>query len=250
MSGLLHPVGPEPARTYWWRRALVLAGVAAVVVVVALTGLGGGPRRAVPSARASTTPRVDATSAAAATARATHSPTARANHSRTARATHSPTARGSRSPSKRADAPASAKPTPSASPKRPASPVTCSPAQLHTSLTGPSRLTLAAPALFTVSVVNRTPQTCRLSVTADNFEVKVYSGRDRIWSSADCPTGDGPLRQELARQQTASWQLRWNGTRSAGGCKTRPQAPRAGTYIATAQLKGAQPAQLRMILHG
>ena len=35
MSGLLHPVGPEPAQSYWARRALVF-GAAAMVLVIAV----------------------------------------------------------------------------------------------------------------------------------------------------------------------------------------------------------------------
>ena len=36
MRGVLHPVGPETARTYWLRRALLSAALVVVIVVVAL----------------------------------------------------------------------------------------------------------------------------------------------------------------------------------------------------------------------
>ena len=44
--------------------------------------------------------------------------------------------------------------------------------------------------------------------------------------------------------------MSWNGKRSRPGCKTRAEVPRPGTYFATAQLEGAKPVQLRMILGG
>src|SRR5690606_40899271 len=37
MSGVLRPVGPEPARTYWVRRAVVLGFVAVALVVLVAT---------------------------------------------------------------------------------------------------------------------------------------------------------------------------------------------------------------------
>ena len=44
MSGLLHPVGPEPVMTYWARRALVLgaAMVLAIVSVLIISGTSSG----------------------------------------------------------------------------------------------------------------------------------------------------------------------------------------------------------------
>jgi hypothetical protein len=44
--------------------------------------------------------------------------------------------------------------------------------------------------------------------------------------------------------------LAWNGRRSRDDCKDRPETPRAGTYFATAQLDGAKPVRLRMIIRG
>ncbi len=42
--------------------------------------------------------------------------------------------------------------------------------------------------------------------------------------------------------------LTWDGKRSKSNCKSAPDAPGPGTYIATAQLEGAEPVQLRMRL--
>ena len=53
MSGLLHPVGPESAQSYWARRALVFGAAAVLAVAVALiiSGTGSGSE-AQPSQRA------------------------------------------------------------------------------------------------------------------------------------------------------------------------------------------------------
>lgn len=53
----------------------------------------------------------------------------------------------------------------------------------------------------------------------------------------------------MASEKSVDWTMTWNGRRSAKDCKNRQGTPRAGTYFATAQLVGAKPVQLRMILH-
>lgn len=99
-------------------------------------------------------------------------------------------------------------------------------------------------------MINGSDQTCVASVTGGNFELKIYSGPDRIWSTRDCATAVKAVTRSLGPEQALEWSLSWNGRRSQAGCKLRPEIPRPGTYWATAQLAGAQPVQLRMILVG
>lgn len=80
--------------------------------------------------------------------------------------------------------------------------------------------------------------------------VTVYSGRDRIWSTRDCASAVRSKQHKLNTHQALTWRLTWEGRRSKAGCKSRPEAPLPGTYVATAQLKGAQPARQWMVLHG
>jgi hypothetical protein len=99
-------------------------------------------------------------------------------------------------------------------------------------------------------VINGGPTTCTVNVSPATFVLTIYSGRDRIWTTADCAAAVKPIVKRVASQAAVEWQLRWNGRRSLNGCKQRPEIPRAGTYLATAELQGAKPVRLRMVLRG
>ena len=101
-----------------------------------------------------------------------------------------------------------------------------------------------------MSLINGSGQICVASVTGANFELKIYSGIDRIWSSRDCATAVKAVTKKLDPEQAMEWSMSWNGRRSRAGCQSRPEIPRPGTYYATAQFAGAEPVQLRMILVG
>lgn len=235
MMGVLHPVGPEPASTYWARRALVLGALALLgVVIVALARLGDGRQQAVPAATpttaaASVTPAVAGTSAV---------------KSPSPEVTAAASSPASQPPATRRQPPAASR-TPSA-----AAPAACRPGDLRVTLTGRQRLPAARPAAFDVAVINGSQTSCRVTVTGRNFELTVVSGRDRIWSSADCPRSVRAHNKVLAGEQALTWMQTWNGRRSAAGCRTRSEIPRPGTYYAIAQLDGSTRVQLRMILHG
>ena len=103
---------------------------------------------------------------------------------------------------------------------------------------------------MTLSLINGSGQTCTATVNRDNFELRIYSGSDRIWSTMDCATIVKPLTRTLKAEQAMAWKLTWNGRRSRTGCQSRAEIPRPGTYYATAQLAGAEPVQLLMTLRG
>lgn len=238
MSALLHPVGPEPERTYWLRRAVVLAVVLLVVAVVAsvIGNLTGG-RQSISAAPAPQTPSVD---------EPTMTPSAEMSPSvETPSAPPSPSTTASTRASARARSTANAKPTPA--PTAAVVPL-CQPAQLRATITGTSKLKPAEDTTFRLSLINGAPVSCLVEVTAANFELKIYSGTDRIWSSRDCDTAVKPVTKRVASQQAVEWKMTWNGLRSKAGCKNRAEKPQPGTYFATSQLTGAKPVQLRMIL--
>jgi hypothetical protein len=97
-------------------------------------------------------------------------------------------------------------------------------------------------------LINGTGQACRLAVTRDNFELKVYSGTDRIFSSKDCSRAVRAIRTTLGVEKAVTWKMTWNGERSRRNCKNRPENTQPGIYWATAQLEGAEPVQVRMIM--
>jgi len=235
MSSVLHPVGPEPAPTYWARRVAVLgAAILVLAVVVALIANGtssGSPQSAAP-APAATSP--SASTAPAETASPITTPTATA----TATAERTPRATASSTP----------KPTAKATPTRKPGPTACPPGELRPTLTGKQRLKVKRGNTFRLSLINGSGVTCIAEVTSKNFELKIYSGTDRIWSTRDCTTAVKTVKKKLAGEQALEWTLAWNGRRSRDNCKSRPEIPLPGTYFATAQLDGAKPVQLRMIL--
>jgi hypothetical protein len=233
MSPVLRPVGPEPAQVYWLRRLAVL-GVVVVVLAVIGTLIANGTNSG-SAVQASPPPLVTAE-----TSVPTPTPSDRSTPSGTPSTSAKPSAAGATAPPS----------TTAATATLPAQPAACAPHSLRPTLTGKQRLKPTEPNTFTMSVINGSGETCVASVTVDNFELKIYSGSDRIWSTKDCATAIKAITRNLDPEQAMEWSLSWNGRRSRAGCQSRPEIPRPGTYHATAQLAGAQPVQLRMILVG
>lgn len=240
MSGVLHPVGPEPASTYWLRRALVIGVLLVVVVViVALATRGSDPRQSVPAVPAGTSSAsviappgdVSPTPSAAATG-----PTAKA----------SPRSTPSTSPTLR---PKTRKPTSTPAPTASSKPSSklCDPAALRLTLTGEQQLQAKTPVTFALSLVNSGATGCGVSVDAENFELTVSSGKDTIWSTSDCSTAVKSVEKTVASQQAVKWKTTWNGRRSLPGCTSGTETLKPGTYVAKAQTEGVK-ASLRMTL--
>jgi hypothetical protein len=229
MSSVLHPVGPEPTQTYWVRRAAVLSVailVLAVVVALIIEGTSSGS-----AVQATPSPPPVSSSPVAAPSSASASPTAKKTKQAKA---------STASPRKTA----TAKPTKT----KPPAPTACPAADLRPTLTGKQRLKVKAKNTFRLSLINGAGTTCTAEVTAKNFELTIYSGKDRIWSTADCSKAIKTTKKTLKAEQAIEWSLTWNGRRSRSNCKNRPEIPKSGTYLATAQLDGAKPVQLRMIV--
>ncbi|HET9779223.1 MAG TPA: hypothetical protein VFP81_08065 [Propionibacteriaceae bacterium] len=85
-------------------------------------------------------------------------------------------------------------------------------------------------------------------MTRKNFELRIYSGTDRIWSTADCRSIIKPISSKLASEHAVAWSLTWDGKRSKSDCRSARETLRPGTYLVNAQLEGAEPVQLRMLL--
>jgi len=266
MSSVLHPTGPEPPQTYWVRRALVIgSAIVALIVLIAVivsqnsdgsVVVQGSPSPVEPSPAetmvVTPTPTDTASPSASATS-ATPTATGEASGSATATATASASAEAGSSASAKAKAETEAKTQAEAEAKAKrktdtASPSVCPAAQLRATLTGKQKLKPKQANTFKISFINGSDATCFLDVSPENFQLKIYSGNDRIWSSKDCTTSVQPLAKKLAKEEAGGWSMTWDGRRSAKGCKTRPEVPRAGTYVVTAQLEGAKPVQLRMVL--
>ena len=190
------PVGPEPAPTYWQRRAFLAVAVLLMMLLLwlflraVLTSSGGGQERV-------------ATSGA--------SPTSNASSS----------ARPSGSPQ------------PSASPgSTPCDP----PALTATATTERNDYPVGGRPVLVLTVTNTGTTPCTRDLGQGAVELMVVSGSDRIWSSDDCAPGGPVKSVVLAPQEESVTRLTWAGRRSQPGCAGDKAATQAGTYRVNARL--------------
>jgi hypothetical protein len=231
MIGLVHPVGPETAGTYWTRRGFVIGAtvVLAIALVLIIGGTSSGSAaQASPSTPASAYPVPSATSL---------------NPLQTAPPTPSVVDFSSTSA-------ATASPQPTASKKKKGhpKPVACPARDLRPTLTGRIRLAPKQRARFQLSLINGSGRTCTARVTRKNFELKISSAKGQLWSTRDCPSAINTISRKLGSEHAVAWSLTWNGKRSKANCKSARQVPKPGRYAATARLDGAEPVKLRMTI--
>ena len=234
MSGLLRPVGPETAQIYWVRRAVVLGATTVLAVAVALIISGTSSGLAVQANPSPATAGYPVPSSA--------SPTSLQAPMGTPAAVESSTSAVSTPAPKAAARKASTKKT------NRSGTVDCSADELRPTLTGKQRTEPKKPNTFQLSLINGSGQTCMVRVTKKNFELTIDSGSDRIWSTADCPSAVNSISRKLRAEHAVAWSLTWNGKRSKPDCKSARKMLRPGRYVATAQLAGAEPVELRMIV--
>lgn len=240
MSGVLHPVGPEEPSTYWMRRLLVIGALVLVVLIVvfALTR-GDGTRQAVPpQGNPAASPRAKTPTPAESPSPTSPSPSNSANSSSTS-------ASSSSSPSPSPSATPKAKSTPTAT--KPPPPV-CDPDDLRQTLLGDRTIKAEQKVTFKLSLINGGARNCRLELHSDNFELRIFSGADRIWSTNDCAKKVKDIDEVVGSEKSVEWTIEWGGKRSRGECKTRPELPLPGTYVATAQYEGAESSKFTMTL--
>ena len=127
----------------------------------------------------------------------------------------------------------------------------CDPDDLRPTLTGDSHTAKAGKSVgFELKLINGGGAPCHLEVGGDNYELKIYSGTDRIWSSNDCRKTEPSIDQVVAPEKSVLWTMEWNGKRSRkdAECKNRPETPRPGYYYATSQYRGADPVQFLVVV--
>ena len=237
---MLHPVGPEPVRVYWLRRLVILGvGLSLLVAAIAMIINAGGAS----AVSADPPPSAPPLPTAAAVTNAAVSPTPAALESSSALSA-SPRRSSAASPGELERAGTSTAPSKSTKVALPE----CERSQLRVTLAGDRTLKLKQPATFALAVINGSAEGCAVSVSAKNFELKIYSGSDRIWSTKDCATSVTPITATLGIQQVIEWDMTWDGRRSATDCEHDSESLEAGTYVATAELTGSHPVRLRMLL--
>ena len=215
-------VGPLPAAVYWRRRAVVLVGVAMVILVISYAcGSSAGP-----IAGAGTRP--------------------------TTTATPTPTA----TPTVLRPSTQSAKPVQSAYTLPPAAGVTgpCADLEMRVTATAAAATVQRGQAVdVTIKIKNVSQRTCGRDIGADMQELRLLDGTTVIWSSDDCNANRGRNVQSFPPGRQVSYTLTWNGHRSRTGvgektCVAGAPTPEPAVYHLVARLdqKLSEPFALRV----
>lgn len=226
-------MGQLPAAVYWRRRLVVLAAfiVALALILYACSGSSGTkkPVGSSPAGAVSTgvpTGATGASSAAGATPPASADSSAGGATPASAGVSGGPS-NGQGGPS---GGPAG---TAGGTANGTAAPGAC---QLKLSLVSSSHdYVNGEQPMFSVAIVNNGTADCTADVSAKSLVLTVFSGTDRVWSSADC--GDG--KQDLRAVPPGGVQqisITWPRTRSVPGCTGGAPPVAVGTYYAQATL--------------
>ena len=89
---------------------------------------------------------------------------------------------------------------------------------------------------FMVTLVNTGPVMCTADVGPRAMEIRIMSGADRIWSTADCVSGPGTDVEQLQRGVPYVRSLDWDRRRSSADCRSTPATALPGTYVATVRM--------------
>lgn len=244
MSGVLRPVGPEPARTYWIRRALVIGTVVALVLIVVLavqTLTRPEPTSAVPPADS---PTPSASPEPSATPEPSSTPKSSATPSGTPSGSAGPKPPTSPKPTPSGSASASSSPSPT--PTKPVEVAACEADDLRVTLIGKRTVRAQQDSTYDLSVINGGAAPCKITIDLDSFEFTITSGTDPIWSSDHCEQSLKSVSKTLDSQESLPWKMTWDGERSREDCKISSETPRPGIYWATATVEGVEPVRWRM----
>ncbi len=139
---------------------------------------------------------------------------------------------------------------PSASPSpTPTGPVACDPTLMKLDVAGFQKVKVGAKnTAFTLTVSNNTKVACILTISPKTYKLTVTSGKDRIWSTADCEKWLPAKELTLDGGATHEFGVTWTLRRSGKDCKLAKDKLKPGTYVATASLgdkaTAKQPLQL------
>ena len=227
-----HPVSPE---TYWKRRALVLAGVMLVLILILFAcgpkdGKEGETTLADASAGDDASPSVAPQDPSAAPELLDDPLEDDASPSEDPSASDEPSD-GEESGDGDAGAGSGRE---AAAPEKPEDP--CRPqdvvvgfgfAEADREIYGSGQL----PA-FRITVVNTAEQTCTVDVGPEAMELRIHSGDDRIFSTADCAGEETRQDRQLSRGVPHEFTVTWERIRSFTDCREGRIDARPGWYRA------------------
>ncbi|MEU6078026.1 hypothetical protein [Micromonospora sp. NPDC047074] len=238
-------VGPLPPAVYWRRRAVVL-GAGLLFLIVLLYSCTGSDRTGGRGGSAQPTP-------GATSSDATPEPTGSVLTPGTGGP--SPGAAGGPGVTDPSGG-ATTDPSGGATTDAPPAPVvpagddgTCADAEITvTPVAQPASVVRGAVVDLHLKIKNRSERTCSRDVGADEQELYIKSGAEKVWSSDTCGTGKGSDPQSFTPGFERSYQVGWNGrdsSRCANGVAAGPHPP-AGTYQLFARVgtKHSEPVKL------
>ncbi|MFF0308651.1 hypothetical protein ACFYSC_14550 [Streptosporangium sp. NPDC004379] len=206
------------ADVYWRRRVVALIGVLVVVAVVAWACSSSKPERPRKEGAADRPAGPDAVSAALPTVTVTSSP-------------------GTPSPPSPSPSPYASPSSSAAADGRPGG--SCSPADLVLSVRGTGEIYGPGDRpRFLLTLVNTGEASCRADVGPRAMEVRITSGADRVWSSADCVSGGTDDFHRLERGVPYVREVVWDRRRSDTECAAAGAVARPGTYVAAVGTPG------------
>jgi hypothetical protein len=205
-------VGPHPAAVYWRRRAVVLVGIAMVILVVVYACTGPDPGT---GTSANPTPARTSTGGTVATTDA---------------AANATSSSGTSSPSPSAFT----LPVPGATGP-------CTDNEMQVSATaGAADVPRDTSVTFTIAIKNISTRACNRDIGADMQELRLMYDKVIVWSSDDCGANTGHDDRAFEPGQEVSFTINWNGRVSRGGdgavvCDST-LAPQVGVYQLIARL--------------
>jgi hypothetical protein len=199
MSSFKHPVGSQPSRVYWRRRAVVIGALVLVLVVIVLIAVR-------PGAGSEASPAPTPTTSSPVAADAPHS-SADATPAATPTATPTPVA------------------TSTANGTCTASQITLKPVTDRTTYTS-----LQQPQI-SMSITNNSATTCTMDLGSSQQVLTITSGPETYWTSKDCQVNGTHQNVKLTAGQTLTTPaIAWDRTRSSTSTcdSTRTSVPAGG----------------------
>lgn len=219
-----HPRGPLPKRVYWFRRLLVLAILAALVMVIMRFISGGSDGKDADAG---------ANDQAAPVAGEQSPPVGDAGGD------------DAGAPVGTEGEPVTAPETTAPALEVPSGP--CSPRDLEivASVDNPRG---GGDVPITLTLATKAEGACTFAVSSDSIALRITSGADRIWTTQQCPKAVPTTSVVLRKETPAQVQVTWNGRRSDDGCTTKTKWALPGYYHAAAAAFGSEPTDVQFEL--
>lgn len=214
VSGVVHPVGPQPPKVYWRRRIIFLVLILLTLIVIGRSLFGGSDE---PKAVAQASP----------------SPTVSASPSESATSTPQATPSESIDPSTDPISQLTDTPAPYSDPSAPAD--SCADSDVAVSIKLDKSTTSVGSGLgLTMTVKNVSDTACKRNVGSGANEITIISGPALVWSTDHCSPGNESNYVDLNPGESWKVHVVWNGKLSAKGCQILSVA-KYGAYWAHAR---------------